>query len=639
MAAYAEGLNVIANADIGKREHEIDAETTPLRDPQYYPYDIEIADVAEVWRRGSVIASWLLDLTAAALQESPTLDEFGGRVSDSGEGRWTLHAAIDEGVPAPVLSTALYERFASRNEDEFANKLLSAMRKQFGGHDEKPARGGAVEHQRDARPCRRLPPTPARAAIPDPHVIVLFGASGDLAARKLLPGFFHLEGAGLLPDEYRIVGTATDDLDDDGFVEHAHEAIDGVRAHRSRRRGLGALRGAALLRPDRCRGRGAGGRRRSAREEIGADSRLLHYLAVPPAAFESIIATLGEVRPERTRGAGDPREAVRPRLRLGGRAQRDAPPGVRRLADLPDRPLPRQGGGPEHPRAALRERPLRAALEPQQRRVRPDRRPGDPLDRPPRRLLRGNRRLPRHGRHPPAAAAQLHRDGAARGAVADCAARREDEGDAGDADDRSRRRSSAASTRATSTSRASPRTRRPRPSSRSRSRSTTGAGRAFPSTCGPASAWPSRGTWSRSTSASRRCGCSRTRPSIRAPTSSSSSSPSRARSRPTSRRRCRGRRWSSAPARMIFHYDAVLLDRQPARGLRAADPRRDARRRDPVHERRGNRAALGDQRRRARASGPIHAYPQGSWGPEAAQELIAPNRWRLPEAGNKDDKS
>ncbi len=142
MAAYAEGLNVIKNADLGNRQQEIDAETTPLRDPEYYAYDIEIADVAEVWRRGSVIASWLLDLTAASLQESPTLEGFGGRVSDSGEGRWTLHAAIDEGVPAPVLSTALYERFSSRGEDEFANKLLSAMRKQFGGHDEKPAESG-----------------------------------------------------------------------------------------------------------------------------------------------------------------------------------------------------------------------------------------------------------------------------------------------------------------------------------------------------------------------------------------------------------------------------------------------------------------------------------------------------------------
>jgi 6-phosphogluconate dehydrogenase len=143
MAAYAEGLNVIRSADLGTRQQEIDAETTPLRDPQYYQYDIDLPDVAEVWRRGSVIASWLLDLTASALQESPTLEDFGGRVSDSGEGRWTLHAAIDEGVPAPVLSTALYERFASRDEDEFANKLLSAMRKQFGGHDEKPAEGSA----------------------------------------------------------------------------------------------------------------------------------------------------------------------------------------------------------------------------------------------------------------------------------------------------------------------------------------------------------------------------------------------------------------------------------------------------------------------------------------------------------------
>ena len=142
MAALAEGLNVIANADIGSRQAEVDAETAPLHDPQYYPFDIDTTEVAEVWRRGSVIGSWLLDLTAAALQESPNLEGFGGRVSDSGEGRWTVHAAIDEGVPAPVLTTALYERFSSRNEDEFANKLLSAMRKQFGGHDEKPAEGG-----------------------------------------------------------------------------------------------------------------------------------------------------------------------------------------------------------------------------------------------------------------------------------------------------------------------------------------------------------------------------------------------------------------------------------------------------------------------------------------------------------------
>jgi 6-phosphogluconate dehydrogenase len=139
MAAYAEGLNIIAHANAGKTERDADAETAPLEHPEHYQYDIDIADVAEVWRRGSVISSWLLDLTASALHASPTLEEFGGRVSDSGEGRWTSLAAIEEGIPAPVLTTALMERFSSRNEDEFANKILSAMRKEFGGHDEKPA--------------------------------------------------------------------------------------------------------------------------------------------------------------------------------------------------------------------------------------------------------------------------------------------------------------------------------------------------------------------------------------------------------------------------------------------------------------------------------------------------------------------
>jgi 6-phosphogluconate dehydrogenase len=139
MAAYAEGLNIINNADAGTRTREADAETSPMEHPEYYQYDIDISQVAEVWRRGSVVASWLLDLTAEALQASPTLDEFAGHVSDSGEGRWTSKAAIDVGVPAPVLTTALYSRFASRDEDIFANKVLSAMRKGFGGHDEKPA--------------------------------------------------------------------------------------------------------------------------------------------------------------------------------------------------------------------------------------------------------------------------------------------------------------------------------------------------------------------------------------------------------------------------------------------------------------------------------------------------------------------
>ena len=137
MAAYAEGLGILRSANIGKRTREIDAETTPLSDPELYQYDLNLPDVAEVWRRGSVIASWLLDLTAAALLEDPGLTKFAGRVSDSGEGRWTIKAAIDEAVPAPVLTTALYERFSSRNEADFQDKLLSAMRYEFGGHLEK----------------------------------------------------------------------------------------------------------------------------------------------------------------------------------------------------------------------------------------------------------------------------------------------------------------------------------------------------------------------------------------------------------------------------------------------------------------------------------------------------------------------
>jgi 6-phosphogluconate dehydrogenase len=137
MAAYAEGLNILKHANVGKTAREVDAETTPLRNPEHYQYDLPLPDVAEVWRRGSVIASWLLDLTAIALLKSPTLSNFEGRVSDSGEGRWTILAAIDEGVPAEVLTSALYERFASRGQADFANKLMSAMRFEFGGHVEK----------------------------------------------------------------------------------------------------------------------------------------------------------------------------------------------------------------------------------------------------------------------------------------------------------------------------------------------------------------------------------------------------------------------------------------------------------------------------------------------------------------------
>lgn len=139
MAAYAEGLNILRNANIGKQQREADAETTPLRNPEHYQFDLNLAQVTEVWRHGSVISSWLLDLTAQALRNDADLKNYAGRVSDSGEGRWTLAAAIDEGVPAPVISAALFERFQSRGHADYADRLLSAMRKQFGGHDEKKA--------------------------------------------------------------------------------------------------------------------------------------------------------------------------------------------------------------------------------------------------------------------------------------------------------------------------------------------------------------------------------------------------------------------------------------------------------------------------------------------------------------------
>ena len=142
MAAFAEGLNIIKNANMGNRQQEVDAETTPLRHPELYQYEFHLPDVAEVWRRGSVIGAWLLDLTASALHKHPDLAKFAGRVSDSGEGRWTLQAAIDEGIPAPVISSALFTRFSSRGKDDFADKVMSAMRFEFGGHEEKKAGGG-----------------------------------------------------------------------------------------------------------------------------------------------------------------------------------------------------------------------------------------------------------------------------------------------------------------------------------------------------------------------------------------------------------------------------------------------------------------------------------------------------------------
>ena len=161
MAAYAEGFNILKHANVGKREAQATRRDAPLRDPEYYQFDFDLPAIAEVWRRGSVVSSWLLDLTAAALQQSPDLGDFAGRVSDSGEGRWTIEAAIDEGVPADVLAAALFARFSSRGEADFQNRLLSAMRFEFGGHVEKRT---AMSARRDpTRSCSSAPPATSRS--------------------------------------------------------------------------------------------------------------------------------------------------------------------------------------------------------------------------------------------------------------------------------------------------------------------------------------------------------------------------------------------------------------------------------------------------------------------------------------------
>ena len=201
-----EGLAILHRANVGAEKQGADAETTPLHDPRYYRYEIDRTNVAEVWCRGSVIASWLLDLTAVALLKDPDLTGFTGRVSDSGEGRWTAMAAIDEGVPAHVLTTALYERFASRGEADFADRVL------FG----------------DAKGVRRSRREGSAMSLrsPSPQAIVVFGASGDLTRRKILPALYNLARQGLLPDRYAVVGYARTDWDDEGFREHARSAVE-----------------------------------------------------------------------------------------------------------------------------------------------------------------------------------------------------------------------------------------------------------------------------------------------------------------------------------------------------------------------------------------------------------------------------
>lgn len=290
MAAYAEGLNILHAANAGARTAEVDAETTPLRDPELYRYDIDTAAVAEVWRRGSVVASWLLDLTAAALHESPELEGFGGRVSDSGEGRWTVQAAIDVGVPAHVAQRRALRpvRLPRRGPVRRPVALGDAQpvrrpRREGGGR----RRGGrAMSADVAERPAAQAD----GIARPDDHVIVLFGATGDLARRKLLPGLLHLAQTGLMPAGFRIVGVSREPLDDDGFRAHARAAVEEFGRAGTEGWDAFAERLSYLPAGDPPALAAAVGR---ARDALGGPSRVLHYLSVPPAAFAGIARDLG----------------------------------------------------------------------------------------------------------------------------------------------------------------------------------------------------------------------------------------------------------------------------------------------------------------------------------------------------------
>src|SRR4029453_12374828 len=270
MAAYAEGLGILRSANIGKLGHAADAETTPLRDPERYQYDFNLPDVAEVWRRGSVIASWLLDLSASALIKDPELKGFQGRVSDSGEGRWTIRAAIDEAVPTPVLSSALFERFSSRGEADFADKLLSAMRYEFGGHLEKVSQY-------------------LERAMSDVHsdAFVFFGATGDLAYKKIFPALQAMVKRGHL--DAPVIGVAKAGWK---LQQLRARAKDSLEKHGGLDPGAfdklcGQLRYVDGDYQDQATFR-------AIRKELGSAGRPAHYLAIPPVLFEVVVEHLGQ---------------------------------------------------------------------------------------------------------------------------------------------------------------------------------------------------------------------------------------------------------------------------------------------------------------------------------------------------------
>ena len=270
MAAYAEGLSVLRAANIGKQPHDPDAETTPLRDPEHYQYDFNLGDIAEVWRRGSVIASWLLDLTADALAKDSSLSQFAGRVSDSGEGRWTIQAAIDEGVPVPVLTTALYARFASRGEADFQGKVLSAMRYGFGGHL------GEIREMRDTL-----------MSVPHSDALVFFGATGDLVYKKIFPALYAMERRGHL--QVPVIGVARSDWTIEQFRARARESVE-------KHGGFDEAVFAKLQ--ERLRyisgDYGAPATHAALRKELGGAAHPLHYLAIPPSVFASVVEGLGQ---------------------------------------------------------------------------------------------------------------------------------------------------------------------------------------------------------------------------------------------------------------------------------------------------------------------------------------------------------
>ena len=323
MAAYAEGLNILrARQRRQARRTTVDAETTPLRDPEHYQYDFNLPDIAEVWRRGSVIASWLLDLTAAALRKDPDLSEFAGRVSDSGEGRWTIKAAIDEAVPAPVLTAALYERFSSRGEADFAGQA---------------AVGDALRVRRTPREAGGKYATEEPAmSTSQSDALVFFGATGDLAYKKIFPALQAMVKRGHL--DVPVIGVAKAGWN---LEQLRARAQDSLEKH-------GGLDPAAF---DKLCGllRYVDGDYQdpatfqAIRKELGSAQRPAHYLAIPPALFGPVVEQLGQVglRQGRPRHR---REAVRRRPRLGAGAQPDPARHLRRDVDLPHRPLPRARG-------------------------------------------------------------------------------------------------------------------------------------------------------------------------------------------------------------------------------------------------------------------------------------------------------